>query len=102
MWDGLGFLPGSHCPHFDGEAMRRPRYTELVADGALASGLAIDDDCAVRFAGTKRVEVVAARPKAAAYEVGLDGDGDIETRPLAAQLLDAEGRVVSGSEGARE
>jgi len=22
--DGLGFLPGSHCPHFDGEPQRRP------------------------------------------------------------------------------
>ena len=31
MRDGLGFLPGSACPHYDGEARRRPVYTRLVA-----------------------------------------------------------------------
>ena len=31
--DCLGFLPGSACPHYDGEAQRRPRYRELVDDG---------------------------------------------------------------------
>ena len=30
MRDGLGFLPGSACPHYDGEEQRRPRYRELV------------------------------------------------------------------------
>ena len=33
MRDGLGFLPGSACPHYDGEGRRRPVYTELVRDG---------------------------------------------------------------------
>ena len=33
MRDGLGFLPGSACPHYDGEERRRPVYTELVANG---------------------------------------------------------------------
>ena len=27
MRDGLGFLPGSACPHYDGEELRRPVYT---------------------------------------------------------------------------
>ena len=31
MRDGLGFLPGSACPHYDGEERRRPVYRELVA-----------------------------------------------------------------------
>ena len=30
MHDGLGFLAGSACPHYDGEPLRRPRYRELV------------------------------------------------------------------------
>ena len=34
MRDGLGFLAGSACPHYDGEALRRPRYRELVAAGS--------------------------------------------------------------------
>ena len=33
MRDGLGFLPGSACPHYDGEDQRRPVYTQLVAEG---------------------------------------------------------------------
>ena len=33
LHDGLGFLPGSHCPHYDGEAQRRPLYHRLVAEG---------------------------------------------------------------------
>ncbi len=36
--DCLGFLPGSACPHYDGEGLRRPRYQELVA-GGLPPGL---------------------------------------------------------------
>src|SRR5439155_5377568 len=48
--DGLGFLPGSHCPHYDGEPQRRPFYHSLIASGA-PGGIAIDDDAAVRYAG---------------------------------------------------
>src|SRR3569833_2033864 len=33
--DGLGLLPGSCCPHYDGEPMRRPVYTRLGNEGAL-------------------------------------------------------------------
>ena len=35
----LGFLPGSNCPHYDGEAQRRPAYHRLVRDG-FAAGVA--------------------------------------------------------------
>jgi len=31
--DGLGFLRGSACPHFDGEVHRRPSYKKFVANG---------------------------------------------------------------------
>src|SRR5262249_33469941 len=30
LHDGLGILPGSFCPHYDGEALRRPVYRRLV------------------------------------------------------------------------
>src|SRR3954453_9406918 len=29
--DGLGFIRGSACPHYDGEPLRRPTYRRLVA-----------------------------------------------------------------------
>jgi dipeptidase E len=79
--DCLGFLPGSACPHYDGEELRRPRYAELLRDG-LPPGLAIDDDVGVRFAGTELTEVVTAREGATAYRVSADGE-----EPLAARLL---------------
>jgi len=31
--DGLRFLPGSACPHYDSEERRRPTYQRLVAAG---------------------------------------------------------------------
>ena len=47
--DGLGFLPGSYCPHYSGEPARRPLYQSLVADGTLPPGIACDDGTAAHF-----------------------------------------------------
>ena len=33
LHDGLGLLPGSFCPHYDGEERRRPVYRSLVDGG---------------------------------------------------------------------
>ena len=81
MRDGLGFLPGSACPHYDAEELRRPVYTRLVADG-FPSGLALDNAAAARFDGTGLAEVVAAAPGAAGYRVGRGGEERLETRLL--------------------
>ena len=77
----LGFLPGSACPHYDGEERRRPVYTELVA-GGLEPGIAADDDVGVHFAGTELREVVSSREGATAYRVTPDGEQPLEARPL--------------------
>lgn len=84
--DGLGFLPGSHCPHYDGEAQRRPLYHDLVA-GGFPGGLAMDDDAAVHFVGTDIHEVVSARDGATAYRVELGADGKVVETPLPASML---------------
>jgi dipeptidase E len=81
MRDGLGFLEGSACPHYDGEPERRPVYTRLVAEG-FPPGYAADDCVALRFSGTELAEVVSARPDAAAYRVTADGEHAIEPRLL--------------------
>ena len=77
----LGFLPGSACPHYDGEELRRPRYAELLREG-FAPGVAIDDGVAVRFEATELVEVVTARDGATAYCVTADGEEPLEARLL--------------------
>src|SRR6266550_8014360 len=77
----LGFLPGSACPHYDGEERRRPVYTELVGAG-LPAGLAADDGVALHFVGTELCEVVTSREGAAAYRVTPDGETELDARLL--------------------
>ena len=79
MRDGLGFLPGSACPHYDGEERRRPVYTSLVRDG-FPPGIACDDAAAVLYEGTELAEVVAREAGARAYRVGPDGEEPLEPR----------------------
>jgi peptidase E len=77
----LGFLPGSACPHYDGEEQRRPVYTRLIAEG-LPPGVAADDDVALRYVGTELREVVTSREGAAAYRVEPAGEQALETSVL--------------------
>jgi len=81
MRDGLGFLAGSGCPHYDGEELRRPVYTRLVAEG-FPPGVAADDGVGLHYVGTELAEIVTAREGAQAYRVGPDGE-----EPLPARLL---------------
>ena len=81
MRDGLGFLAGSACPHYDGEELRRPVYTRLVADG-FPSGVAADDGVGVHYVETELAEVVSVREGASAYRVDRDGEAPLEARVL--------------------
>jgi dipeptidase E len=81
MRDGLGFLPGSACPHYDGEERRRPRYRELVDDG-FPAGYAADDGAALHFVGTELREVVSVRDGATAYRVEPGSETPLEARTL--------------------
>ncbi|MGE5675454.1 MAG: Type 1 glutamine amidotransferase-like domain-containing protein [Mycobacterium leprae] len=65
----LGFLRGSNCPHYDGEADRRPSYHRLVGEGRLLDGIAADDGVALHYIGTALAKVVSSRPQAKAYRV---------------------------------
>ncbi|MFL5679034.1 MAG: Type 1 glutamine amidotransferase-like domain-containing protein [Chloroflexota bacterium] len=84
--DGLRFLAGSFCPHYDTEARRRPVYRGLVADRTLRDGFAADDGAALHFVGTELAEAVSSRPKACAYRVERRGDRAEET-PLPTRYL---------------
>ena len=81
MRDGLGFLAGSACPHYDGEERRRPRYRELIADG-FPEGVAADDGVGLHYAATELVEVVTCRPGAAGYRVTRAGEERLDARYL--------------------
>lgn len=75
---GLGFLPGSHAPHYDGEAQRRPQYRQLIASGALKPGWACDNDAGILFEGTTPARFVATRAEARVYHVTREGDEAVE------------------------
>lgn len=80
--DLLGFLPGSHCPHWDSEPERQPAYTSAVASGRLAPGFAADDGAALHFVGTGFREAVTSRPGARAFEVAINRATPLPTRLL--------------------
>ena len=81
LHDGLGFLSGSFCPHYDSEELRRPVYRELV-DTGFPPGRAADDDAAFHFEGTELLEVVVSQPAANGYRV----ESGAET-PIAGRLV---------------
>jgi peptidase E len=79
LHDGLGLLPGSACPHYDGEAERRPRYRALIEQG-FPAGYAADDGAALHFIDGALHEVVSSRKEAAGYRVERSGGQVVETR----------------------
>ena len=85
LWDGLGLLDGTACPHYDGEKERRSTYHRLIAEG-FPGGYAADDGAALHFRGTELVEVVSSRPNATAYRVESI-DGHVVETPLKARYL---------------
>ena len=83
--DGLGFLPGSACPHFDGEAQRRPAYHSFVSKG-FPSGIAADDGAALHFVGRKLNCCVSSRENASAYRI-QNVDGKVVETPIPTRFL---------------
>src|SRR5438045_4236533 len=45
----MGFLKGSHSPHYDAEAGRRPLYHKLIGSGEMKPGYACDNDAGIYF-----------------------------------------------------
>jgi dipeptidase E len=76
---GLGLLPGTCCPHFDGEPERRPSLHRLVAAGDVPRALALDDGAAAHFVGRKLVRIVSSRPNASGYDLRRRGSECVET-----------------------
>ncbi|TWT06372.1 peptidase E [Planococcus sp. CPCC 101016] len=78
----LGFLKGSHCPHYDGEAERRPAYRQFIDEGLLQDGIAADDGAAIHYAGQEIKRIVSSRPTAKAYQVYKGGENELATEYL--------------------
>lgn len=92
LHDGMGLLPGNCCPHYDGEAQRRPEFRRLIETDEFDGGWAADDGAALVFHGESLYEVVTSRPGAAAYWVAKSSDGEVVERPLETRYLGLSAR----------
>ena len=84
--DCLGFLPGSCCPHYDGEAQRRPSYHRLLAAGEISAGVAIEDWTGVHYIGTEIHKVITSKRGSRAYSM-RSVYGSIHEVPLQTDYL---------------
>lgn len=84
--DGLGWLPGSACPHYFGEEGRAERFRGWIAGGDLPPGHAADDGVALLWRNGELVEAVSERPGGQAFRVTRDGRAAVES-PLEVRYL---------------
>lgn len=78
--DCLGFLKGSHCPHYDSEITRRPLYHSYIKSGDFKPGYACDDRAAILF-NDQEVEIVVSLDETSnAYYVYMQEDTVIEKK----------------------
>lgn len=77
----LGFIKGSHSPHYDAEPERRPTYHRLIGSSAMKPGYACDNNAGIYFEDNEVRRVVATRDRARVYHVSLV-DGKVVERTL--------------------
>ncbi len=85
LHDGLGFLPGSFCPHYDAEPGRRPMFLRLVAEG-FPAGYAVEDQVGLHFRESGLVEAVTSRENGRAFRMELR-EGEVIETPLKVRTL---------------
>ncbi len=76
----LGFLKGSHSPHYDREPLRRPLYQKLIGSGQMKPGYACDNDAGIYFEDNEVKRVVATRADAKVYYVSVVNGKVVERR----------------------
>jgi peptidase E len=83
----LGFLRGSHSPHYDAEGERRPIYQSLIRSGKLKPGYACDNNAGIYFEDNEVRRVVHTREGAKVYYVSMV-DGRINEKPLPSEMIE--------------
>ncbi len=82
----LGFLKGSHAPHYDAEPGRRPQYEKLIGSGQMKPGYACDNNAGIYFQDNEVRRVVSARAGAKCYHVSLV-DGKLVEKVLEPETI---------------
>jgi peptidase E len=79
-WKGLGWLSGSFCPHYDGEADRRPSLKRMLKSGEIGPGLASEDRTATHFIDEKLHQCITSNSGSQVFRVDLNGEIPLETQ----------------------
>ena len=66
--NGLGFLPGSFCPHYDSDPRRPHQYQEFVRTTGVP-GIAVDDGVGLHYVDGTLQRIVSSRPAAMAWRI---------------------------------
>lgn len=82
----LGFLQGSHSPHYDAEPGRRPLYQKLIGSGQMKPGYACDNDAGIYFEDNTVKRVVATRAGAKVYYVSVV-NGTVAERVMEPEMI---------------
>jgi len=82
----LGFLKGSHSPHYDAEAQRRPLYQQLIGSGEMKPGYACDNDAGIYFEDDEVRRVVSTRAEAKVNYVSVV-DGKVVEKVLEPEAI---------------
>jgi len=82
----LGFLKGSHSPHYDKEPARRPLYQKLIGSGQMKPGYACYNDAGIYFEDNVVKRVVSARAGAKVYYVSVV-NGQVVEKVLEPEMI---------------
>ncbi len=83
----LGFLTGSHSPHYDGEPERRPTYQRMILSGEMKPGYACDNNAGIYFVDNEVERVVRTSEDAKVYYVSAAA-GEIVERELESEMIE--------------
>ena len=79
--DCMGILEGVCCPHYDGEANRKPSVEKFLKNSEIDSCFCIEDGAAIHYHKDRFKTAVAFHQNKNAYEVKLNS-GAIKETPL--------------------
>ena len=83
----LGFLEGSHSPHYDAEEQRRPTYHRMILSGEMKPGYACDNDAGIYFVDNDVERAVRTREDANSYYVSVV-NGEVVERQLESEMIE--------------
>lgn len=67
--EALGFIKGSNCVHIDSEPKRKQQYLEMIGQGKMKDGIALDDDVALHYINGELQHIVSVTQNGKAYKI---------------------------------